>query len=157
MQIMPAPSIQQLHMDSMQHLVMQAMEEEGRDCLFFLAICEVALQPCPPEACGVLMCPLQFLMGNMSLATLLMLPPRAYCQGGIYTCDFPSNYSSGTQALLRNQMVTQFAHPGGMHDIAETSEELPCQKWKQETIERGSARSLCQRIRFNTAGWGGLL
>ena len=53
----------------------EAIEEEGRNCQSFLTACRVALQVCPPEACGVLMCPLQLLMGNMSLAALLAITP----------------------------------------------------------------------------------
>ena len=113
-----AHAIQQLHMTSIQHLEMEAMEEEGRDCLSFLATYGAALQACSLEACGVLMCPLQLLMGNMSLATLLALSPGLYCQGGIYPCDFPSNYSCGIWVLLRNQMATPFAHPGGILTMA---------------------------------------
>ena len=33
-------------------LEMEAIEEEGRDHLSFLAACGTALQACPPEACG---------------------------------------------------------------------------------------------------------
>ena len=38
----------------------------------------------PLEAHGVLMYPLQLLMGNMSLATLLAIPPGVHCHGGTY-------------------------------------------------------------------------
>ena len=47
-----AHSIQQLHAEGMQHLEKEAMEQEGRDCLCFLATCGVALQTCPLEAHG---------------------------------------------------------------------------------------------------------
>ena len=70
-------AIQQSHSNSMQCLEREAMEEEERGHLSFLATCGVALQACPPEAHGVLLCPLQLLMGNMSLATLLAIPPQA--------------------------------------------------------------------------------
>ena len=60
-----ACSIQILHAEDMQHLETEAMEEEGRDCLSFLATCGMALQACPPEAHGVLMGPLPLLMGNI--------------------------------------------------------------------------------------------
>ena len=69
-------SIQQLHIEGMQCLETEAIEEYGRDCLSFLAACGIALQACPPEAHGVLIGPLQLLMGNMPLATLLNIPPR---------------------------------------------------------------------------------
>ena len=44
-----AHSIQQLHADNMQYLEMDALEEEGRDCLSFLVACGTALQACPPR------------------------------------------------------------------------------------------------------------
>ena len=59
----------------MQHLEMDAIEEEGRDCLTFPAAFGVVLQACPMEAHGALMGPVQLLMGNILLATLLNIPP----------------------------------------------------------------------------------
>ena len=47
-----AHSSQQLHAAGMQHLEMEATEEERRDSLSFLTACGMALQACPPEACG---------------------------------------------------------------------------------------------------------
>ena len=70
-----ACTIQQSHSDNMQCLERVAIEEEGKDCQSFLATYRMALQACPPEAQGVLMCPLQMLMGNMSLVTLLAILP----------------------------------------------------------------------------------
>ena len=61
----------------MQCLEREPIEEMGRDCQSFLTTCGVALQACPLEAHGVLMCPLQLMRGNMSLATLLAIPPQA--------------------------------------------------------------------------------
>ena len=71
-----AHTIQQCHSDHIQCLEREAIEEEGKNCQSFLATCGMALQVCPPEAQGVLMCPLQLLMGNMSLATLLAIAPK---------------------------------------------------------------------------------
>ena len=59
-----AHSIQQLYTDGMQHLEMEAIEEEGQDNLSFLTACGTALHTCPPEAHGVLIGPLQLLMGG---------------------------------------------------------------------------------------------
>ena len=70
-------SIQQSHTEDMQHLEMDAMEEEGRDHLSFLATCGKALQACPQEVHGVLMGPLQLLMGNIPLAISGIFPPGA--------------------------------------------------------------------------------
>ena len=72
-----ACSIQQSHLEGMQCLKMDALEEEGRDCLSFLSTCGVALQACPPNALGILMYPLHLLTGNMPLAALLSLPHQA--------------------------------------------------------------------------------
>ena len=44
-----AHSIQQSHAEGMQHLEMEAIKEEGKDCLSFLATCSVALQASPPK------------------------------------------------------------------------------------------------------------
>ena len=106
-----ACTLQHTHRDSMQGLQREAIEEEGKDCQSFLATCRVALQVCHPEAHGVLMYLLQLLMGNMSLATLLAIPPSIHCQGGTYPCDFLSNYSGSTWTL-RNQMTMPFTWPG---------------------------------------------
>ena len=52
-----ACSIQLSHDEGMQHLETEAIEEEGKDCLSFLAACGTVLQACLPEAHGVLMAP----------------------------------------------------------------------------------------------------
>ena len=63
--------IQQLHAEGMQHLEMEAMEEEGRNCLSFLVQCRPA--PRSPQGTNG---PLQLLTGNISLATLLNIPSQ---------------------------------------------------------------------------------
>ena len=104
-----ACSIQQSHVEGMQHLEMEAMEEEGRDHLSFLAACGMALQACPLEAHGVLMGPLQLLMAEHFLGhSPKHSPSGVFHQGGIFPCDFPCYYSSSTQTLLGNQMMTPF-------------------------------------------------
>ena len=62
----------------MQHLEMEAIEEEGKDCLSFLIACGTALQASPPGAHGVLMTPFHLLMGNAPLATLLNISPWVF-------------------------------------------------------------------------------
>ena len=64
--------IQLSHVEGMQCLEMEAIEEEGKDHLSFLAACGTALQSSPPEAHGVLMTPFYLFMGNV---TLLNIPP----------------------------------------------------------------------------------
>ena len=71
-----ACSIQQSHAANMQHLEMEDMEEEGRDHLSFLVACGVALHACPPRSPWGTNVSLQLLTGNMSLATLLAIPPQ---------------------------------------------------------------------------------
>ena len=70
-----AHTLQQSNGEHMQDIEREAIEEEGRNHQSFLTACRVALQACPPEACGIPMYPLQLLMGNMSLATLLAISP----------------------------------------------------------------------------------
>ena len=70
-----ACATQQSHIDNIQHLEREAIQEEGKNCQSFLAACGMALQICPLEAWGILMCLLQLLMGNMSLAILLAISP----------------------------------------------------------------------------------
>ena len=88
-------------------------------------------------------------------------PSGVHCQGETYPCNLPSGYSCSTCTLLRNIMVAPFTWSGSMlpwptDEIVEASEEPPHQKWKDrmslKTLERGSARSLLQRLRFSTAG-----
>ena len=64
-------TLQQSLEESMQDLECKAIKKEGWDCQSFLEVCGAALQACPMEVWGVHMYPLQLLMGNMPLATLL--------------------------------------------------------------------------------------
>ena len=48
------------------------MVEEGCDHQAFVEACGAALQACHIEACGVLMYPLQLLISNVPLATMLV-------------------------------------------------------------------------------------
>ena len=68
--------LQQSHGECIGKMERETIEEEGRDHQTFLTACGVALQVCPPEAHGILMYPLQLLMGNMSLAALLAISPQ---------------------------------------------------------------------------------
>ena len=52
-----ACSIQQSHAKGMQHLETEAIGEEEKDHLSFLATCGAALQASHPKDCGVLMTP----------------------------------------------------------------------------------------------------
>ena len=69
-----AHSIQQSHARDIQHLEAEAIEEEGRDCLTFLATCSTALRASPPEAHGIMITPFHLPLGNAPTSTLLSIP-----------------------------------------------------------------------------------
>ena len=60
----------------MQCLEADAIEEEGRDCLAFLAACSTTLRASPPEAHGIMVTSFHLLLGNAPMSTLLSIPPR---------------------------------------------------------------------------------
>ena len=130
-------SIQQLHAQGMQCLETEAMEE-GRDCLCFLTTCGMALQACSLEACGVLMGPLHLLMGNMSLATLLNIPPQVSSTReestlviSCATTPVAPGPSSGTKRwhYLPDQTVSS---PQSGDEAVGTSEEPLHLRWKDK-------------------------
>ena len=123
--------LQQLHSNGMQSLEREAIEEEERNHQSFLTACGVALQVCLPEACGVLMFPLQLLTGNMSLASLFAIPPGHLQQQGNLPLQLPIQLFSGPHV----QMVMPFIWGGGYrtsnpYQRAYSSEakrgEVPC-------------------------------
>ena len=69
-----AHSIQQSHAKDIQHLEVEAIEEEGRDCLAFLAACSTALRASPAMACGIMVTIFHLLLGNAPTSTLLCIP-----------------------------------------------------------------------------------
>ena len=133
-----ACSIQQLHTEGMQHLEMEAIEEEGRHCLYFLATCGTALQACPPETHGVLRGPLQLLMGNMSLATPSECSPQVSSTreeptlvvSQLTTLAAPRPSPQTKQWHSLPDQVVSSPQSGGKDEVA--SEEPPCLKWKDE-------------------------
>ena len=70
-----AHCIQQPHTRDIQHLEVEAIEEEGRDCLAFLTTCSATLRANHPEACGIMVTPYHLLLGNAPTSTLLKIPP----------------------------------------------------------------------------------
>ena len=131
-----ACAIQQFHSDKMQCLEREAIEEEEKDWQSFLATCGMALQVCPLEAHGVLMWPLQLLMGNMSLAAVLAIPPQVSIAREEPTpvISHPATpaapaSSSGTKQW--HHLPDQAAcSPWPTDEVPEASEEPPHQKWK---------------------------
>ena len=57
-----AHSIQQSHTKDIQHLEVEAIEKEGRDCLAFLTACGTTLRANPPEAHGIMVTPYHLLL-----------------------------------------------------------------------------------------------
>ena len=70
-----AHSIQQSHAKDIQCLEAEAIEEERRDCLTFLATCSTALRASPPQAHGIMVTSFHLLLGNAPTSTLLSIPP----------------------------------------------------------------------------------
>ena len=130
--------IQQLHGDGMQHLEVEAMEEEERDHLSFLAACGMALQVCPLEACEVLMGAIHLLMQNMSLATLLAILPQVSStrEESTLAISHATTLATPTPSLgtkwwhhLHNCVVSS---PLSEDEAVGTSEEPPHLRWKDE-------------------------
>ena len=96
----------------------------------------MALQVCPPEAYGILMCPLQLLMGNMSFATLLAIPSQVSIARVAPTPAI--SHPATPAAPVPSSGTKQWHHspnwvvclPLPTDEITEASEELPCQKQK---------------------------
>ena len=82
--------------------------------IFFGGLQSMALQACPPKACGVLMYHLQLLTGNMSLAALLLTtPPTGHCNQETYPHNSPSDHIRDTHTSNGDQMTMPFIRPGG--------------------------------------------
>ena len=69
-----AHSTQQSHAKDIWHLEVEAIEEEGKDCLAFLTACGTALWASPPKAHGIMVTPFHLLLGNPPMSTLLSIP-----------------------------------------------------------------------------------
>ena len=67
-------STQQAHVKDIQHLEVEAVEEEGKDCLTFLITCGAALRASPPKGHGIMITPYHLLLGNAPTSTLLIIP-----------------------------------------------------------------------------------
>ena len=74
-----ACSIQQSHAKCRQSLETEAIGEEGKDHLSFLATCGSALWASSPKDHGVLVTPFHLHLGNMPLSTLLNILPSIFC------------------------------------------------------------------------------
>ena len=72
-----AHSIQQSHDKDIQCLEAEAIEEEKRECLAFLATSSATLRASPPQAWGIMVTPFHLLLRNAPMSTLLSIPPGA--------------------------------------------------------------------------------
>ena len=70
-----AHSIQQSHTKGIQHLEVEAIEEEVRDCLTFHTTWSAALRANPPEALDIMVTPYHLLLGNAPTSALLSISP----------------------------------------------------------------------------------
>ena len=68
--------LQQSHREGILKLECKALEKEEHTYLSFLEACGAAMRACPVEAHGVLLYPLQLLMGNIPPASLLTAAPQ---------------------------------------------------------------------------------
>ena len=64
-------ALQQSHREGTLNFKHKALEKEEHTCLSFLEACGAAIRACPMEAHGVLLYPLQLLIGNILQASLL--------------------------------------------------------------------------------------
>ena len=69
-----ACSTQKSHAKDIQHLEMEAIEEEGKDCLAFLTTCSAALRASPPKGYGIMVTTYHLLLGKVPTSTLLIIP-----------------------------------------------------------------------------------
>ena len=128
-----AHSIQQSHSEDMQHLKIDALEEEGRDHLSFLSACGVALQACPQNAPGVLMYPLHLLTGNMSLDTLKSPPHQASTSREESTLKSTPAAPAPSPGAKWPHLPNQMSSSSLLGEAAVTNDEPPHLKWKGET------------------------
>ena len=93
-----AYSIQQSHAKDIQCLEVEAIEEEGKDYLIFLAACSTALRPSSPKACGIMVIPFHLLLENAPMSTLLSIPPGVLppeCKPALQTSPFSAPTATG--------------------------------------------------------------
>ena len=69
-------SLQQLHREDMQNFEHEVLEKEEHTHLSFLNACGAALRACPRDIHGVLLSPLQLLLGVIPPASLLTAIPQ---------------------------------------------------------------------------------
>ena len=134
-----AHSIQQSHAKDIQCLEAEAIEEEKRDCLSFLAACGTALRASPPEAHGIMVTPFHLLLGNAPMSVLLSIPQGYPLSTGTCHTDSSCLCHHSTWALTSVQAATQLTQLGrasiliGDH-IQSDSCGAPHLKWEEEML-----------------------
>ena len=130
-----AHSIQQAHAEGMQHLETEAIREEGKDCLSFLATCGAALQASPPKPMGS-GDPLSSDPGKFAPSTLLNVPPSVSLQESALPVTHPTApMAPGPPALSKQQhpSPSQTVSPPQLEVTSRvTSKEPPHSKRRDE-------------------------
>ena len=125
--------------ESMLDLECETIEKEGWDHQSFLEACGAALQACPMEFWGVLMYPLQLLMGNAPLAAFWLLLLNQLLQWETHPCNSSPNCDRDTCTSHGDQMMMPLIWLGGILSPIREEEaavldvtlgEWPHQKWK---------------------------
>ena len=131
-------SIQQSHAKDIQCLEAEAIEEEGKDCLTFLAACGTAFRASPPKACGIMVTPFHLLLGNAPTSTLLTIPlgvspPEQEPAPQTPPFSAPAAGGPSPQSKWWHNLPDQAGpqSPSGATSKV-TPEEPPHSKWKEE-------------------------
>ena len=157
-----ACSIQLSQAEGVQHLEMEATEEQGKDHLSSLAACGTALQACPPEAHGVLMAPSTCLWGTCLWPLSWAFPPGILHSTQIYPTSLSLYYPCCIWALAQIQTAIPFPWLGCIHTLIRRccwrglwrTAQLEVKGWdaSSQIIDGESVGSLCQRFRSSTEG-----
>ena len=132
--------IQQLHTKDIQHLEAEAIEEEKRDYLTFLAACGTSLRASPPKAHGIMVASFHLLLGNAPNIFSAKHSPRGIPLQQEPTPQTPHClHQQSAQALDSVQAATQLTQPGGTsvpisNYLQSDSRGAPHSKQKEEML-----------------------
>ena len=132
-------ALQQSHREGILNFEGKALEREECACLTLLEACGAALRACPKEAYGILLYPLQLLMGNILLASPLTAIPQPAPLGREPQFTIPPlasklpSFPTGTK---------RWCHPSGKEatGLAPLTKEPTCQKQKKGRPSWGSKK-----------------
>ena len=143
-QAIHACTLEKSHKESMLELEHEAIAEEGQDCWAFLEAYRAVLWACPPEACVVLMYPLQLLTGNVPLAAILGMlattpnwlqqPENWHQQPPTYRVRDASTPNQNQIAVPLIWLGSNYAKPRGRGSCG-----VRCHSWRMAPpkVERG--------------------